>query len=45
MALRGSFQAAKKVALALHNLITSQYPKDYVLHHRLRGLREGAQAG
>jgi uncharacterized protein with von Willebrand factor type A (vWA) domain len=28
MALRGSFQAAKKVALALHNLITSQYPRD-----------------
>ena len=28
MALRGSFQAAKKVALALHNLITSRYPKD-----------------
>ncbi len=28
MALRGSFQAAKKVALALHNLITSQFPKD-----------------
>ena len=28
MALRGSFQAAKKVAMALHNLITSQYPKD-----------------
>ena len=28
MALRGSFQAAKKVALALHNLITTQYPKD-----------------
>ena len=28
MALRGSFQAAKRVALALHNLITSQYPKD-----------------
>ena len=28
MALRGSFTAAKKVALALHNLITSQYPKD-----------------
>ena len=26
--MRGSFQAAKKVALALHNLITSQYPKD-----------------
>jgi len=29
MALRGSFTAAKKVALALHNLITSQYPKDH----------------
>ncbi len=28
MALRGSFQAAKKVALALHHLITSQYPRD-----------------
>ncbi|MEE8422541.1 MAG: VWA domain-containing protein [Dehalococcoidia bacterium] len=28
MALRGSFQAAKKVALALHNLITAQYPRD-----------------
>ena len=28
MALRGSFQAAKKVALALHNLITTRYPKD-----------------
>ncbi|MFN8639177.1 MAG: VWA domain-containing protein [Dehalococcoidia bacterium] len=28
MALRGSFQAAKKVALALQNLITSMYPKD-----------------
>lgn len=28
MALRGSFQAAKKVALALHNLITMQYPRD-----------------
>ena len=28
MALRGSFQAAKKVALALHNLISSRYPKD-----------------
>src|SRR5690606_23522807 len=28
MALRGSFQAAKKVALALQNLIRSQYPKD-----------------
>jgi uncharacterized protein with von Willebrand factor type A (vWA) domain len=28
MALRGSFQAAKKVAMALHNLITSQYPRD-----------------
>ena len=28
MALRGAFQSAKKVALALHNLITSQYPRD-----------------
>ena len=28
MALRGSFQAAKKVALALQNLITIQYPRD-----------------
>ena len=28
MALRGAFQAAKKVSLALHNLITSQYPRD-----------------
>lgn len=28
MALRGSFQAAKRVAMALHQLITSQYPKD-----------------
>ena len=28
MALRGSFQAAKKVALALQNLITTQYPRD-----------------
>jgi uncharacterized protein with von Willebrand factor type A (vWA) domain len=28
MALRGSFQAAKKVALALHNLIKTQFPKD-----------------
>ncbi|MEM7220250.1 MAG: VWA domain-containing protein [Pseudomonadota bacterium] len=28
MALRGSFASAKRVALALHNLITSQYPKD-----------------
>jgi uncharacterized protein with von Willebrand factor type A (vWA) domain len=28
MALRGSFQAAKKVALALHNLISAQYPRD-----------------
>src|SRR6266508_1411536 len=28
MALRGSFQAAKKVALALHNLIRTQFPKD-----------------
>ena len=33
MALRGSFQAAKKVALALHNLISTQYPRDtlYIL--------------
>ncbi len=28
MALRGSFQAAKKVALALNNLISSQYQRD-----------------
>ncbi|MGQ9571664.1 MAG: VWA domain-containing protein [Dehalococcoidia bacterium] len=28
MALRGSFQAAKKVALALNNLIRSQFPRD-----------------
>ena len=28
MALRGSFQAAKKVALALQNLIKMQYPRD-----------------
>ena len=33
MALRGSFQSAKKVAMALHNLISAAYPKDslYVL--------------
>jgi uncharacterized protein with von Willebrand factor type A (vWA) domain len=33
MALRGSFQSAKKVALALQNLIRAQFPKDslYVL--------------
>lgn len=33
MALRGSFQSAKKVAMALHNLISSAYPRDslYVL--------------
>ncbi|MDO8613249.1 MAG: VWA domain-containing protein [Dehalococcoidia bacterium] len=33
MALRGSFQAAKKVALALQNLIRSQFPRDslYIL--------------
>ncbi|MDT7943241.1 MAG: VWA domain-containing protein [Dehalococcoidia bacterium] len=33
MALRGSFQAAKKVALALYNLITTRFPKDslYIL--------------
>ena len=28
MALRGSFQAAKKVAMALNNLIRMQYPRD-----------------
>jgi uncharacterized protein with von Willebrand factor type A (vWA) domain len=28
MALRGSFQSAKKVAMALHQLITSAYPRD-----------------
>ena len=28
MALRGSFQAAKKVALALQNLIRTQFPQD-----------------
>jgi uncharacterized protein with von Willebrand factor type A (vWA) domain len=28
MARRGSFQAAKKVALALHNLISAQYARD-----------------
>ncbi len=28
MALRGSFQAAKKVALAMNNLIRTQFPKD-----------------
>ena len=28
MALRGSFQAAKKVAMALNNLISMQYPRD-----------------
>jgi uncharacterized protein with von Willebrand factor type A (vWA) domain len=28
MALRGSFQAAKKVALALHNLIRTQFSRD-----------------
>ncbi len=33
MALRGSFQAAKKVALALYNLIKTQFPRDvlYIL--------------
>ena len=33
MALRGSFQSAKKVAMALHSLISSAYPRDslYVL--------------
>jgi len=28
MAIRGSFQAAKKVAMALHNLISTAYPRD-----------------
>ncbi len=28
MALRGSFQSAKKVAMALHNLISTTYPRD-----------------
>ncbi len=28
MALRGSFQAAKKVAMALHNLISTMFPRD-----------------
>ena len=28
MALRGSFQSAKKVAMALHHLISSAYPRD-----------------
>ena len=28
MALRGSFQAAKKVAMALQNLITTQFARD-----------------
>ena len=33
MALRGSFQSAKKVAMALHNLIKTSFPRDslYVL--------------
>lgn len=33
MALRGAFQSAKKVALALHSLISTSYPRDslYVL--------------
>ena len=33
MALRGSFQSAKKVSMALHNLISSTYPRDnlYIL--------------
>jgi len=33
MALRGSFQSAKKVAMALHNLISTAYPRDslYIL--------------
>jgi uncharacterized protein with von Willebrand factor type A (vWA) domain len=33
MAMRGSFQAAKKVTMALHNLISTSYPRDslYIL--------------
>jgi uncharacterized protein with von Willebrand factor type A (vWA) domain len=30
MEMRGRFLAAKKVAMALHALITSQYPRDYL---------------
>lgn len=30
MPMRGNFLAAKKVAMALHSLITSQYPRDYL---------------
>jgi uncharacterized protein with von Willebrand factor type A (vWA) domain len=30
MPMRGNFLAAKKVAMALHTLITSQFPRDYL---------------
>ena len=30
MEMRGRFLAAKKVAMALHSLITTQYPRDYL---------------
>jgi uncharacterized protein with von Willebrand factor type A (vWA) domain len=30
MPMRGNFLAAKKVAMALHSLITSQFPRDYL---------------
>jgi uncharacterized protein with von Willebrand factor type A (vWA) domain len=30
MEMRGRFLAAKKVAMALHSLISSQYPRDYL---------------
>jgi uncharacterized protein with von Willebrand factor type A (vWA) domain len=30
MPMRGNFLAAKKVAMALHSLITTQYPRDYL---------------
>jgi uncharacterized protein with von Willebrand factor type A (vWA) domain len=30
MPMRGNFLAAKKVAMALHSLITSRYPRDYL---------------
>jgi uncharacterized protein with von Willebrand factor type A (vWA) domain len=30
MEMRGNFLAAKKVAMAMHSLITTQYPRDYL---------------
>ena len=42
MALRGSFQAAKKVALALNNLIRTPVPQGQPLHPGLLGLRPRA---